>query len=207
MQFHPLLATILTLPLALAAPTPAPVHTYVLSPLAENPATAAVNNILPRANAADPSFTDDAKFQSELLAHHNHLRGEHTAGQLVWDPELARVAAELTNTCVYEHSYAARNGGPYGENIALGYPTVRDTCYAWGEAERASYTPAEYEHPSYNSRMGHFTQIVWVGTQRVGCARKLCDGRWFVACEYSARGNIRAEEYYKKNVLPPVATA
>lgn len=104
MQFHPLLATILTLPLALAAPTPAPVHTYVLSPLAENPATAAVNNILPRANAADPSFTDDAKFQSELLAHHNHLRGEHTAGQLVWDPELARVAAELTNTCVYEHS-------------------------------------------------------------------------------------------------------
>jgi hypothetical protein len=103
--------------------------------------------------------------------------------------------------------YAARNGGPYGENIALGYPTVRDTCYAWGEAERASYTPAEYEHPSYNSRMGHFTQIVWVGTQRVGCARKLCDGRWFVACEYSARGNIRAEEYYKKNVLPPVAKA
>lgn len=103
--------------------------------------------------------------------------------------------------------HAARNGGPYGENIALGYPTVRDTCYAWGEAERASYTPAEYEHPSYNSRMGHFTQIVWVGTQRVGCARKLCDGRWFVACEYSARGNIRAEDYYKKNVLPPVATA
>jgi hypothetical protein len=100
MQFHPLLATILALPLALAAPTPAPGDNYVLSPLKENPVT----SILPRADAADPSFTDDAKFQSELLVHHNHLRGEHTAGQLVWDPELARTAAELTNTCVYEHS-------------------------------------------------------------------------------------------------------
>ncbi|KAI5839011.1 SCP-like extracellular protein, partial [Morchella snyderi] len=159
--------------------------------------------------AADPSFTDDARFQSELLAHHNRLRAEHTAEQVSWDPELARTAAGLADTCVYGHSVsldlnAARNGGPYGENIALGYPTVRDTCYAWGEAERASYTPAEYEHPSYNSRMGHFTQVVWVATQRVGCARKLCDGKWFMVCEYSPRGNIRAVEYYRKNVLPPV---
>jgi hypothetical protein len=36
--------------------------------------------------------------------------------------------------------------------------------------------------------MGHFTQLVWKGTETVGCGRSNCSGRgdapgWYVVCE------------------------
>lgn len=195
MHFRPLLATLLALPFSLAAPAPSPFKNELLAPVriaaAESP-----RDILPR--DTDSSYSGDENFQSEILAHHNRLRSEHNTGPLSWDPKLASAAADLANRCVFQHS-----GGPYGENIAIGYPSVRDTCYGWGENERKEYSPGEYDNPTYNMKTGHFTQMIWAETKNVGCARKDCDGRWFVVCEYVARGNVRGAEYYRKNVLKP----
>ncbi len=71
-------------------------------------------------------------------------------------------------------------------------------------------------------RVGHFTQIVWKETKKLGCARALCTGQtpfggspgewWNVVCRYGPTGNILAGgvpdqwQFFKINVLPPGAT-
>jgi hypothetical protein len=82
---------------------------------------------------------------------------------------------------------------PYGENL---FWALRDHWNAskvvkyWGD-ERNLYDPNTNECIN-NSVCGHFTQIVWNATQRVGCAHVLChniQGHLFV-CSYDPPGNI-----------------
>jgi hypothetical protein len=57
---------------------------------------------------------------------------------------------------------------------------------------------------------GHFTQVVWKASQRLGCAHQLCktvrglDG-WidahYLVCRYDPPGNYAGQ--YVANVLPP----
>ncbi|KAI9344541.1 CAP domain-containing protein [Zopfochytrium polystomum] len=57
-----------------------------------------------------------------------------------------------------------------------------------------------------NEEVGHFTQIIWGSTSRVGCASRTCkNGQWNVwmaSCRYQARGNI-----FGANGLPNPLTA
>ncbi|OVA07221.1 Allergen V5/Tpx-1-related [Macleaya cordata] len=48
-----------------------------------------------------------------------------------------------------------------------------------------------YENDSCTGEMcSHYTQIVWRTTERVGCAKIICDsGDSFIACEYFPPGN------------------
>lgn len=67
-------------------------------------------------------------------------------------------------------------------------------------------------------KVGHFTQMVWKESRRLGCARALCPtnspwgapGEWWnVVCRYGPTGNILAGgvpdqwQFFKINVLPP----
>lgn len=58
-------------------------------------------------------------------------------------------------------------------------------------------------------KWGHFSQIVWKGTQQVGCATVMCsklgnvDGSSlpFTVCNYHPSGNVEA--HYGTNILRP----
>lgn len=109
--------------------------------------------------------------------------------------------------------------GPYGENLAFGYPNASAAVVGWG-AEGKLYN---YQKPTgFTEKTGHFTQLVWQSTTDVGCAAINCgytqsdkvrremedvddvedqlvsraaDGSiraqgWYVVCEYSPAGNI-----------------
>lgn len=52
---------------------------------------------------------------------------------------------------------------------------------AWGPNERAKYDYGPGPHPI---ELMHFTQMVWRGTERVGCARKKCLGMNVFAPEF-----------------------
>lgn len=133
----------------------------------------------------EPSFSKDATFTSAILNSTNFYRGEHNASDVTWNDTLADFASDYladNDDCVFEHS-----GGPYGENLAIGYPNATASIEAWGD-ERDEY---DFKHPDFTHETGHFTQLVWKDTTDVGCDRKLCGhSGWYLVCEYWPRGNV-----------------
>ncbi|KAI1822875.1 PR-1-like protein [Xylaria intraflava] len=139
----------------------------------------------PMAPSAAPQPTSKDAFTSAILNSTNFYRTTHSASPVVWNDTLASFATSYlkNNTaCVFKHS-----GGPYGENIAMGYPNAAASIEGWGN-EGANY---DYDHPDFSESTGHFTQLVWKDTTDVGCGQALCGtNSWFFVCEYWPRGNI-----------------
>lgn len=145
---------------------------------------------------ASSAFAMTPEDQQEALATHNALRKLHHAPAMQWDDNLAQYAAQHASRCRFKHSH-----GKYGENLAAGYPTPATAIQAWYE-EHNDYS---YQHPGFSSATGHFTQIVWKSSTKLGCAIAACDGKNgtpgdFLVCEYSPAGNILNAGYFKKNV-------
>ncbi|TQV91944.1 SCP-like extracellular protein [Cordyceps javanica] len=144
----------------------------------------------PSIPSREPSYSKRHVFTSAVLGTTNAYRREHNASELAWNATLASFAASYLDGraqqagCAFEHS-----GGPYGENIAIGYGNATAAVEAWGD-ERRVY---DFADPGFDHATGHFTQLVWKATTTVGCERVLCAGDrgWFVACEYWPRGNIQ----------------
>ncbi|CEJ93167.1 hypothetical protein VHEMI08776 [[Torrubiella] hemipterigena] len=132
----------------------------------------------------EPSYSNIPLFTAAILNSTNTYRSQHNASSVIWNNTLALYASEyLTKVqCVFEHS-----GGPYGENIAIGYGTATRAVEAWGD-ERVDY---DFDKGEFTEKTGHFTQLVWKDTTDVGCGRALCGHKgWFLACEYWPRGNV-----------------
>jgi len=109
-------------------------------------------------------------------------------------------------------------GGPYGENLAAGYPNVSTSIGAW--ADESQYY--DFDIPTgFSEKTGHFTQLVWKSTTEIGCGVTNCppiedsggDGDqenaaqgWYVVCEYYPPGNVVGDDntWFEQNVDPPV---
>lgn len=94
---------------------------------------------------------------------------------------------------LYFQKLTVIQGGPTGENLASGYPNASASIIAWG-AERDSYN---FKKGDFDTKTGHFTQLVWKNTTSVGCGRTECNGKggddapgWYVVCEYWPHGNV-----------------
>ena len=142
----------------------------------------------PPTPSPEPQYTDTQKFTSAILNGTNVYRRAHNASALAWNASLASFArsylsrAVTGSSCNFKHS-----GGPFGENLAIGYNNATESVEAWG-SERKKYN---YRRPGYSEDTGHFTQLVWKATKTVGCERKLCGAKgWYVACEYWPPGNV-----------------
>ncbi|XAR52961.1 hypothetical protein NMG60_11021310 [Bertholletia excelsa] len=131
----------------------------------------------------------------DYLRVHNNARGAVKVGPLVWDDKLATYALNYARThvgdCKLVHS-----GGPYGENLAAGSGefTAVDAVKLWVN---------ESKYYDYNSNScvggvcGHYTQVVWRNSKRVGCARVQCtSGWWWVICSYDPPGNVVGQRPY-----------
>lgn len=134
--------------------------------------------------------------QNEALTLHNQLRAKHHAPSMTWDNNLARYAARHASSCEFEHSH-----GHYGENLAAGFPTVSKAIKKWyDEKQWYSYQKAQYNHGT-----GHFTQIVWKSSTKLGCALIPCNGKHgtpgnYFVCEYNPPGNILGRKYFESNI-------
>ncbi len=134
-----------------------------------------------------------------LLAAHNRVRAKHCAPPLAWSADLARTARRWADKlrasgCSLEHSR-----GAYGENLAAATPgslANEDVVELW-YAERERY---RFDRPGFRSTTGHFTQVVWRGTKRVGCGVASCDAMQVWVCNYDPPGNVEGQ--YRENVLP-----
>lgn len=129
----------------------------------------------------------------QYLKGHNDARAAVGVAPLAWDERLTSYAQWWANQrqydCALRHS-----GGPYGENIFWG----GGSGYDWSPAYAVQYWVNERNNYDYNSnscaygqQCGHYTQIVWRNSKRVGCAKVVCyNGRGtFITCNYDPPGN------------------
>lgn len=137
---------------------------------------------------SSPQYKEPDLFQTTLLDTTNLYRRQHSAPALAWNTSLATSAQAWSDGCKFTHSGTAGNG----ENLASGYPNVTVAVEVWGE-ERGKYNFARggfryvfsflvlrkgvcADFWVDSSETGHFTQLVWLGTTTVGCARTECNG-------------------------------
>jgi len=130
---------------------------------------------------------------------HNRLRARHCAAALTWSTKLAELAQRWANAlrdrgCQFGHSH-----GTTGENLAAGTIGTLDP----GTVVKMWYDEiAQYHFPDggFSPSTGHFTQVVWRATRRVGCGHSQCKGMDILVCEYDPAGNWEGQ--YRDNVLP-----
>ncbi|WOH04838.1 hypothetical protein DCAR_0624250 [Daucus carota subsp. sativus] len=133
----------------------------------------------------------------DFLNAHNTARSQVGVGPMVWDAVVAQYALNYTNSrigdCGLVHS-----GGPYGENLAKGSGSFTGTAAVnlW-VAEKADYNYATNTCAS-GKVCGHYTQVVWRNSVRLGCARVLCSNGvwWFITCSYDPPGNYIGQKPY-----------
>lgn len=140
----------------------------------------------------------EASLAAEFLVPHNAARAALGLRPLVWDPTLAsyaaRYAARRRKDCALVHS-----NGPYGENIFWGGGggwRAAQAVAAW-VGERRWYRHSD-NSCAWGQECGHYTQIIWRSTRRLGCAMVACAaGRGvFITCNYDPPGNYIGERPY-----------
>lgn len=128
-----------------------------------------------RAVGALPDATTDA-FLSDTLDSINRYRARHGVPPLVLDPDLAAYArVRAREWAAHPHLQENHRGldRGYGENAfwsgTTGPPAASGprAVGRWYD-EIADY---DFRSPGFSSRTGHFTQLVWKSTDRVGLAR------------------------------------
>lgn len=157
------------------------------------------------ATSTTPSTSGLSDFASTILRIHNEDRAQHSAAPLTWDATLASAAQSWANGCKWQHT----PNNPYGQNIAAGtsptFGAVDATTLWYNE-----YKLYDYSAGQYSDSTGHFTQMVWKGSKRLGCAIQTCTASQmglgstgsarYVVCNYDPPGNYIGE--FKQNVSP-----
>ncbi|RWR76439.1 LEAF RUST 10 DISEASE-RESISTANCE LOCUS RECEPTOR-LIKE PROTEIN KINASE-like protein 2.4 [Cinnamomum micranthum f. kanehirae] len=142
----------------------------------------------------------------DYLNAHNAARNQVGVGPLVWDNTVAAYAQDYAKQRMGDCSLTHSNG-PYGENLF------------WGSGAEFTATQAvnswvnEKQDYDYNTntcaagkQCGHYTQVVWGNSTRLGCARVKCDsGAIFITCNYDPPGNYVGSRF--SDVIPPLLSA
>ncbi len=165
-------------------------------------------------NLAEATLTDVDK--TNILDYHRQVRvsafGNVPEATMTWDDKLSKVAENWANRCQWSHNagrtidYAAQGGSGYvGENIAF-YTTPSpftplDMVKSWANEKK------DFTYPTTCSSgkvCGHYTQMIWKSTSRVGCAQANCPSlsgipygnTRFVVCDYAPGGNYVGKAPY-----------
>jgi pathogenesis-related protein 1 len=121
-----------------------------------------------------------------------------------WSSDAQSVAQQYASQCVYAHN---PNRGNRGENIAYdspaGFQDLANIVNLWA-SEASSYTYSTNSCAS-GADCGHYTQIVWRDTTKVGCGHQICTfnqpdhshNAWdFWVCDYEPPGNVIGQKPY-----------
>jgi cysteine-rich secretory family protein len=150
------------------------------------------------AGAAAASNSFATQFPARILAAHNAVRARAGLAPLAWDPTLGEAAAayaqQMAFTGVFAHSDRSARRGT-GENLWMGtrgafsLETMVNNWASEGRWFRAGVFPNVSSTGNWE-QVGHYTQIVWPTTTRVGCALASTSRTDYLVCRYSPAGNV-----------------
>lgn len=169
-----------------------------MSPLIKVPLLAAFIGAGLSAPAAAASNNLASEFPARMLAVHNATRAAVGVQPLGWDLALGQAAAtyalQLAITNSFHHSDRRARPG-IGENLWMGTRGAfsYDAMVGRWASERRDFVPGVFPAVSRSGNwenVGHYTQMVWPTTTRVGCAVASNAANDFLVCRYSPAGNI-----------------
>ncbi|VDO28147.1 unnamed protein product [Haemonchus placei] len=165
------------------------------------------------ANTMCPSnanMTDAAR--KKFLDTHNYLRSRVAQGlepdalggnapkaskmlKMVYDCDIEASAIKHSQKCVYEHSLPADRVG-FGENLfrtsilnADRVESAAQSSQAWwdelktyGVGQANNLTQELWNRP--NMQIGHYSQMAWDRTYKLGCSIQHCPSFTYVVCQY-----------------------
>lgn len=142
--------------------------------------------------------------QGRLLALHNRERAMVGVPPLAWDARLAADAAgygpSLAARGRLAHSSQQTRPGQ-GENLWMGTRGaygLEEMAGGWA-AEKRLFRPDIFPDVSASgnwSDVGHYTQMVWRGTTRVGCAIHRASAWDYLICRYAPSGNVVGQRVF-----------
>ena len=138
---------------------------------------------------------------------HNLLRAQHGSPPLVWSDSCALTAQSyaqyLIDHNLFKHGMKVdATGAPVGQNLAWSSNRTWDPSNAvqkWYD-EVSLYN---FGNPKFSPSTGHFTQVVWKDTQKVGIGKASNALRTIVVAHYSSPGNVTGK--FASNVLAHTA--
>ncbi|XP_071891141.1 glioma pathogenesis-related protein 1-like [Anas platyrhynchos] len=157
---------------------------------------------------------EDAKFIEDCVSAHNNFRSKTNPPasnmfRMTWDPDLAKTAKAWAKRCQFKHNMYLREPGQthprfasVGENIWTGsfsIFSVKEAITSWyNEVKDYNYTTN-----SCRRVCGHYTQIVWARSYKVGCAVHFCPTVQYFSgknaalfiCNYGPAGNYGWHPY------------
>src|SRR5260221_9047957 len=146
--------------------------------------------------AAQSSFA--AGFPARILAAHNAERARAGVPPLAWDNALGTAAAgyatQMAMTGSFAHSDRSLRRGT-GENLWMGTHgafSVEAMVGGWA-SEKRFFLPGTFPNNSSTGSwedVGHYTQMIWPTTQRIGCALASTGRVDYLVCRYAGAGNI-----------------
>ena len=133
-----------------------------------------------------------------LVAAHNAVRAGAGTPALSWDASLASgaqaYAQQLAASGAFQHSDRRARPG-IGENLWMGTSgafSPEQTVGNWA-SEKQWFRPGIFPNVSRTGnweQIGHYSQIIWRTTTRVGCGVAQGRGRDVLVCRYSPAGNV-----------------
>lgn len=148
------------------------------------------------AGAGAQSFA--AQFPARIVAAHNLERARAGVPPLAWDSALGAAAAvyarQLALTSRFAHSDRKARPG-VGENLWMGSRgaySVETMIGGWS-SERRWFRAGVFPNVSRTGNwadVGHYTQMIWPATTRVGCAIASTARTDYLVCRYANKGNV-----------------
>lgn len=139
-------------------------------------------------------------FDAAVLEEHNRLRAKHSAAPLTLDPAISQYAQEWANNIASRNVMQHRSNNRYGENIYACFGktnlTGQEVVHSWYN-EIKDYRFGE-SNPSNFGKVGHFTQVVWKNSKRLGVGMAKNGNNVYVVCNYDPPGNFGGQ--YPANV-------
>ncbi|XP_038235975.1 glioma pathogenesis-related protein 1-like [Dermochelys coriacea] len=158
---------------------------------------------------------EDTQFIKKCVNAHNNFRSKvnppaSNMFHMSWDSALAKSAKAWAKRCHFDHNVYLKVRGkvhpnftPVGENIWTGSLSLFSVSAAISKWYN-EVTDYDFE-THYCTRMcGHYTQVVWATSYKVGCAVQFCpsvtgfkgltNGAHFV-CNYGPAGNYPTQPY------------
>jgi len=133
----------------------------------------------------------------DILAAHNKVRADVGVPPLEWSAQLAGVAQQWANELAASGKFAHRPKGRYGENLFEmqgARATPAEVVGSW--ADEAKDYDATRNACGTGKVCGHYTQLVWRKTTKVGCGVARRGAREVWVCNYDPPGNWAGERPY-----------